>query len=95
MLSNSPDVAVSDALLGQVVALLRTLVYAPHSSVTAETMLVDLGMDSLDLVEVGLELEAAIGCDLPDGALAHALTVGDLARCFASGAPGQVVALAN
>ena len=53
------------------------------SQVTLEASFADdLGADSLDLVEAGLELEALIGRDLPECALAEARTVGDLARCF-------------
>lgn len=82
----SPAVAVPDGdpLVGEIVLLLRRIVYAPDGSITPETPLTDLGLDSLDLIEAGLELEALVGRDLPEGALRAVATVGDLARCFGS-----------
>ena len=82
MRSGTADSQSSDPLVGELVLLLRRIVYAPEGSITPETLLTELGMDSLDLVEAGLELESLIGQDLPEDALAEARTVGDLARCF-------------
>jgi acyl carrier protein len=82
MRSGTVDSQSSDPLVGELVLLLRRIVYAPEGSITPQTLLTDLGMDSLDLVEAGLELESLIGRDLPEYALAEARTVGDLARCF-------------
>lgn len=76
------NVAVSDPLVGEIVLLLRRIIYAPDGSITPQTRLADLGLDSLDMIEAGLELEALLGHDLPENALREALTVGDLAQCF-------------
>jgi acyl carrier protein len=73
-----------DPSVGEIVSLLRKIIYLPESSITAQTRLTDLGLDSLDLVEAGLELESLLGRELPENALAEARTVGDLARCFGS-----------
>jgi len=71
-----------DPLVGEIVLLLRKVIYAPDGSISANTRLEDLGLDSLDLIEAGLELEALLGRDIAENALQEARTVGDLARCF-------------
>lgn len=86
--------AVADPVVGEIVLLLRRIVYAPDGSITPETRLADLGLDSLDLMEAGLELEALLGRDLPDMALRDARTVGDLASCFAAPGPRRKLSLA-
>ena len=85
MRSSQTDAHAPDPLVGEIVVLLRKIVYAPEGSITAATRLGDLGLDSLDLIEAGLELEALLGHDLPEDALRKVLTVGDLARCFGAG----------
>ncbi len=82
MRSSQTDAHAPDPLVGEIVVLLRKIVYAPEGSITAATRLGDLGLDSLDLIEAGLELEALLGHDLPEDALREVLTVGDLARSF-------------
>ncbi len=79
---NHTATAAGDPMLGEIVLLLRKVIYAPDGSVTAETPLEDLGLDSLDLLEAALELEALLGRDIADMALRQVRTVGDLARCF-------------
>jgi len=66
-----------------IVRLLRTVLHLPPAALTAQTRLDTLGLDSLDLVEAGLELEAITGRDLPDGALTEAHTIGDVVRLLA------------
>ena len=80
--AKATEASGTDPLIGEIVLLLRRIVYAPDGSITAETRLADLGLDSLDLVEAGLELEALLGRDLPESLLSEAQTIGDLARCF-------------
>jgi acyl carrier protein len=93
MRPHQPVPATSDAAVAEIVGLLRKIIYAPEGGLTAETRLEDLGLDSLDLLEAGLELETLTGCELPEGALAEARTVGDLARCL-SAAPQSPISLA-
>jgi acyl carrier protein len=50
--------------------------------VTAEAKLADLGVDSVDLVELEITAGDRFGIDLPDGAFADALTVADLATAI-------------
>jgi acyl carrier protein len=69
--------------VGEIVRLLRAVLHLPPAALTAQTRLDALGLDSLDLVEAGLELEAMVGRELPEGALADARTVSDVARLFA------------
>ncbi len=73
----------NNSLVAEIIVKLRSIIYAPEGSITSRTMLADLGLDSLDLMEAGLELEAAIGHDMPDNALFEVKTVGDLAACLA------------
>ena len=85
MHSTDAESPTADLIVEEIVLLLRRIIYAPDASITPQTRLAELGLDSLDLVEAGLELEALLGRDLPASALADARTVGDVARCF--GAP--------
>ena len=80
--SGQTEARVPDPLVGEIVGLLRKIVYAPTGSITPQTRLADLGLDSLDLIEAGLELEALLGRDLREGTLRDAVTVGDLAHCL-------------
>ncbi len=79
--------AAADPVLGEIVLLLRRIVYAPAGSITPETELHDLGLDSLDLVEVGLELEGLLGREIAVEALRDVRTVADLARHVAPPPP--------
>ncbi len=83
MRSSQTDARDCDPLAGEIVVLLRKIVYAPDGSITPQTRLAELGLDSLDLIEAGLELEALLGRDLPEDALRDVETVGDLAQWFA------------
>ncbi len=82
MRSSPAEARHPDPLVGEIVLLLRKIVYAPDGSITPHTRLDELGMDSLDLIEAGLELEALLGRDMPEDALRNVQTVGDIARCF-------------
>jgi acyl carrier protein len=81
-----------DSLVADCVAILRQIVYLPEGAITEQTRLADLGLDSLDMMEAALELEAALGRELPDGAMINARSVGDLAACLAGGAPALSLA---
>ena len=49
-----------------------------EGKITLESSFVDdLGADSLDLVELMMEIEAAFGCDIPDEEAGKILTVSD------------------
>ena len=59
--------------------------------ITLETVLSDLGADSLDLVEIGLGIEERINQEIPDEkiyALGDKVTIGDIARIVAEVAKG-------
>ncbi len=74
----------SEAHIAEFVAMLRKIIYVPDGKITATTPLTELGLDSLDLLEAALELEAAVGRELPDGTLFRVRTVGDVAACLAA-----------
>jgi acyl carrier protein len=83
----------TNALVNEIVAVLQKIAYVDGRSISAETRLGDLGLDSLDLVEAGLELEAIVGNELPDHAFNDARTIRELAACFDSGPDGNVLSL--
>jgi acyl carrier protein len=91
---NANESRPADTLVSEIVHLLCKILYAEDGSVTPQTRLADLGLDSLDLVEAGLELEALLGRDLPECSLNEAETVGDLARCLGEPAPRRGLSLA-
>lgn len=92
--ANHAETPATDPMVGEIVLLLRKVIYAPEGSISADTRLEDLGLDSLDLIEAGLELEALVGRDIVDSALQDVRTVGDLARCFGNSAPRHGLSLA-
>jgi acyl carrier protein len=51
---------------------------APTELTAAVSLVDDLAADSLDLMEIGLGLEAAMGVSIPDQVLEHIRTYGDL-----------------
>ncbi len=56
-----------------------------ESEVTPESRFIeDLGADSLDTVELIMEIEAQFGCDIPDEDASKILTVADVIRYIKS-----------
>lgn len=51
----------------------------------------DLGMDSLELVELGIALENEFGIELPDADVRHCATLGDIAQLVQSAGSEQKV----
>lgn len=84
----------ANALAADIADMLRKIVYLPETSITPDTRLSDLDLDSLDLVEAGLELEAMVGRDLPHDVLTGAETIAALAAGFTGQAPRPRLALA-
>jgi acyl carrier protein len=73
----------TDALIARITAALRDIFYIPETRFFPGLRLADLGLDSLDLVEARLELEATFGPILHSAGLNAATTIGELAACFA------------
>lgn len=57
--------------------------YAPDREIRSDTTLNELGLSSLDRVELMIDLEEKLGTSIDEGALASARTVGDLAQPLA------------
>ena len=74
----------TDPSIARVITALAEILYLPASGVTAEMCIADLGLDSFDLLEAGLELEIALDCALSNAHLA-ARTIGDLAVAVTTG----------
>ena len=59
--------ALNQRVLSGVVAVIQRVLCLSDASISAATRLVeDLGLDSLNLVDVGMELEARFQIELPD-----------------------------
>ena len=65
----------AETLVSQVLA--EVLCRSP-GSIARSTTLKDLGAESLDLVEIAIGLESAIGAPIPDADIEKLRTVGDL-----------------
>jgi acyl carrier protein len=75
------DSTQTSTILDRVISIIRESLYLPNIGITAETSLVDdLGVDSLDLIEVMTDLEETFGLELPDNAMARFQTVGEIAQ---------------
>lgn len=58
--------------------LSRELVVAPGEVVSTARLREDLGVDSLDVVELTVAFEEEFGIEIPDDAAARVATVGDI-----------------
>ncbi len=66
-------------MLDKIAALLSEQLGIPQSKVTLESRIVeDLGADSLDVVELLMQLEDETGKSIPDDKVTTIKTVGDL-----------------
>lgn len=66
-------------MLDKVIAMLAEQLGVPQSKITKDSKIVDdLGADSLDVVELLMQLEDETGKTIPDDAVANIKTVGDL-----------------
>lgn len=66
-------------MLDKIAALLSEQLGIPQSKVTLESRIVeDLGADSLDVVELLMQLEDETGKSIPDDKVTAIKTVGDL-----------------
>ena len=67
--------------LTRAIAVLTDIISDPAQEITAASDLRrDLMLDSLDMYEVGMDLEEEFGIDLDDDAVAACVTVADLVR---------------
>jgi acyl carrier protein len=68
-------------ILDRMVEVIRESLYHSDHPITAATRLVeDIGLDSLDLIEVGIDIEDTFRVELPDDAIVRFRTVGELAN---------------
>jgi acyl carrier protein len=59
----------------------------PRDRLTEDVVLGDVGLDSLALLEIALAIRKDLGVAVEDGAVADAVTVGDLIALAANAAP--------
>ena len=52
----------------------------PEQVTPTASFIEDLGADSLDIVELVMAFEEEFGCEIPDDAAEHILTVGDAVK---------------
>ena len=62
---------------------------APAQLVRDATLVGDLGLDSLAAIEWGMAIEDAFGMSLPEDAMAHVTTYGDVEALVLRLAPAQ------
>ncbi len=68
-------------MLNKVIEILAEKLDKDASEITAESSIKeDLGADSLDMVEIVMEIEEEFGVEIPDSAANTILTVGDAIR---------------
>jgi acyl carrier protein len=73
------DPREDDGTAARVARILRDSVGVDGARIHPEARLVeDLGIDSLDRIELVFELESAFGIEIPDQAVAQVETVGDV-----------------
>lgn len=72
-------------MLDEIAKILSEQLGIPQSKVTLESRIVeDLGADSLDVVELLMQLEDTTGKTIPDDKVATIKTVGDLVETLKS-----------
>lgn len=68
-------------MLEEIAKILSEQLGVPASKITLESRIVDdLGADSLDVVELLMQLEDSTGKSIPDDKVADIKTVGDLVK---------------
>jgi acyl carrier protein len=71
--------ALNSSILARVISTVRSTSHLHDFAVTAETRFVeDLGFDSLDLVEVAIQLEEVFDIEFAQDAIARFGSIGDL-----------------
>ncbi len=69
---------MNDALSEQVMSALAKVKHVPRESITPESTLDSLKLDSLDKISLLFELEELLGTTIPDNALNDVLIAGDV-----------------
>ena len=69
---------MNDALMEQVVSALARVKHIPRESITRDSTLESLQLDSLDTITLLFELEEAVGVTIPDDWLRTVRTTGDV-----------------
>lgn len=62
---------------------------SPAQLVADATLVGDLGLDSLGAIEWGMAIEDAFGLSLPEDAMEHVTTYGDVEALVLGRAPGE------
>lgn len=64
----------------KVIAIIGQIATVPADKITLDTKLEDLGIESLDRVEIAIELETEFDIRISDSAAGRFATVGDVTR---------------
>ncbi len=67
-------------VLGVVADLVARKARVDRARVLPSARLIDFGLDSVKALELVVDLEQALGLEIPDQDLAHVRTIGDIAR---------------
>ncbi len=87
-----------DPLVETVVSALAEVKHLPPESITLDTTLGDLGMDSLDTITMLFELETRLDVNIPDEAAKSVRTVRDVVegvRALTASAPAKAASSAS
>lgn len=77
---------VDGSITGKVIAAIRESLYLPKVPIGGATRLLeDLGIDSLDLIEAFIDLEADLGVEFPGDAAERFRTVGNVVAFLRDG----------
>lgn len=68
-------------MIDDTISLVRECTNMPVGS--EETFLRDIGLDNLDIITIGIEIEMRYGCELSDAELFSWHSVGDIAATIA------------
>lgn len=80
LIDGKAPAAAQDALFAVLAGEIADTLRVPKESVSASSVLKDIGLDSLMAVELGMNFEQNTGFDIPLSSLADNATVGDLTR---------------
>jgi len=77
VLKASQDGAVIQEVSGQIRGLIEKRLQLPQGRLTQDSSLVDLGADSIAMMDLLLDFEKAFGIEIPDSEAAKIQTVGE------------------
>ena len=85
----APTTVGSGGLLGRIVDIITSYTGQNPDEVTRETKLREMGMDSLDMVEILMDAEDEWQCEISDEAAENLVTIGDAEKLIMQLRPNE------